>query len=335
MIVAPVNLKLSAKLKAKPGARVLLYFPDVRVLPSAGRQLADGLFSLSYAEFEELTLEFPEDVGAFQFLIVAKVDNKDEWVAGVHFDGARFMFGPFLSALWQPSGRAVEVSVFVLEDGADCMFEVMGVPRGARLSHGVLIEEDVWQLSAREAAKFKVEFPVSATAKKFTLGIVAQNLRRPELASHFNLIVNLEPAPKTFMRAYKEVVVDVGAILAEIAPKRRRHVLSVGATGVGWCVHEGVRLGGKWMVDPSAKKLTFRIYDTTQARFFVRLHFIIELKGGEHVSATRGVEVNLADIALKTRDYSKCIGCKSRRACPMFGSFMDYTGHKSVLRQII
>jgi len=341
MIVAPVNLKLpdNPRLhgggKARPSNRLFLYFPNPRVSPGIGHQLAGGLYSMSYAEFENLSIEFPESLGAFQFLLVLKTGDKDEWVSDVHWDGERFSFAPFVSASWSAKGRAIEVHAAVLSGEDDCMFEITGVPSKARLSRGALVEDDVWQLGPKEAEMFKVEFPASATQQKFTLGIIAQNERRPELASHFNLMVNLAPPPKKFMRSYKEAVVDTAALVKEIAPRCRRYILSATGDVGGFCIQEGVRAGSKWIIDPGAKKLTLRIYDTDLERFHLRLHFIFEMKGSKYVAATRSMEMNLSDMVAHARDYSKCIGCRSRHACPMFNGFMDYAGHKTILRQII
>ncbi|MDR1477066.1 MAG: hypothetical protein LBI17_02975 [Rickettsiales bacterium] len=334
----PLKLNLPKGLGLNAQSRLFIYFPERDGFSlSHGKLFESGLWSASVKEMEGIEILAPKSARIFQFLIIAKPTSGTEAVANAYFEGGRTSFGPFISADYAIGTDGVSLYMRSFSDPRGTVFEIDGVPEDAGLTNGHDVSDTTWEVPAKHALGVGLMMPKKPAQKKLSLSITASIAKAPRLKSTFTLIMNLEGAPKPYGRKYREIRIDAKKMLRDMGVKYDRYVLSVRCPDNRCCVAGALNIENKWLLPEDRNaEIVIRNFDLEKDGIDITASFMaIRGRPYEIENRSEKLSCDFRNSVSKTRDFTHCVSCRSKRKCAMFSEFMDYIGDTTILRHIL
>ncbi|MDR1009336.1 MAG: hypothetical protein LBL52_03745 [Rickettsiales bacterium] len=330
---ARLDLSFPKSLGLSPDSRIFLYFPNHQEIGlDRGKLYGEGLYVLPVKEVKATEIRYPDTIAAFQFLVMIKNSAGAEIVSDAHFVGDRMHQGPFISADYTLKGRRMEITLRSFQPPKDTMFELEGVPDGARIDKAAHSGDGSWTLPTD--AKSAVIELASDTPREISIGVIARSKSQPRYPSSFNIIANVGVRTKGYRKQYKEMKIDIGSMTKKMLPKAKNYMISVHGDTDSFCIEGFRKIGNKWVASDGTKSMVIRSFDKESPYIELIFSFLAEA-GGKLSIETRRTRADFSGIVARFKDYAQCAACINRSKCTMFKDFMDYVGNTTMLRQII
>ncbi|MDR0367097.1 MAG: hypothetical protein LBH41_00795 [Rickettsiales bacterium] len=327
----PLAISMPSALKDASLGAVYIYFPNPKISLDRGRVYGGRIYRVDRSDIGRAKILYPGDEPVFQFLVMVKPANRDEIVSDAHFVGTKIYMGPFVSASRRLADRRLEISLESFPPSPSVVFEIEGLPDGARMENAAPEGDSVWRVKG--PGRVTTLLP-ERPADGLRIGITAKNVRMPRFPSHFNLVVPPLGKPGGYRKNYREVKIDIAKMALSRLPRAKNLYITIKGPEREFCVQGFRKIGDKWISRENVKSIVLNSYDKANPMVDFLFGFVRERGGKMDVSSEKH-SVDFSRIASKPRDYAKCVDCVNARKCPMFKEFMDYIGNDTILRQIV
>ena len=335
----PFNFELPKALKLSPKTKLFIYIPNFENIKlSEGKNFENGFWSITFEELKSIKLLLKKEIQFFQFLIIHKNPSEEEIVSNIHYQNGKFFAGPFITAEYTIINEtSINLRIKCICNPTDTKFEIEGIPDNGILSFGKKIADDLWVIDDFHSKNLLLKLE-NLDRNKLHLSITGINKNSELFKTTFNLIINLKEPMLPYKTKYKEIKIPALEILKKTKLPFDKYILSIKNPPENCCVDDCKFLENKCIIDNNKnKEITLEYFNLEQKELFITLEYILINNGlpTTNNTYTEKVKCDLENAPIKTKNYTKCITCKSLHKCKLFKAFMDYIGYSTILRHII